>query len=259
MAEFVSYPEATPNWVDLATTDVEGAALFYRRLFGWTTELVPLTREVTYTMCLLRGRPVAAAFPLDPVAAEAGAPSHWTTCIAVADTDEAVLRLEKAGGSIVGHTLAGTLGRRVAVQDLDGAFFALWQPGSLAGSAFANESGAFTWNELQTHDVARAEEFYREVFDWDVASMPTPTGSTYHVFRRGGRDVAGMMAIDPRWGPVPPHWGVYFAVDDCDAAAAKAHELGAAIDVKPMSIGESARIAMVRDPQGAYIWLSAGM
>jgi predicted enzyme related to lactoylglutathione lyase len=259
MAEFVSYPEGTPNWVDLATTDVEGAALFYRRLFGWTTELAPLTRDVTYTMCLLRGRPVAAVFPLDPAAVAAGAPSHWTTCIGTADADDAILRVEKAGGSVVGPPLAGRLGRRVAVQDADGAFFALWEPRSHAGSAWANEPGSFTWNELQTHDIVGAEEFYRDVLDWDVASIPTPTGSSYHVFRRGGRDVAGMMAIDPRWGPVPPHWGVYFAVDDCDAAAGEAHDLGGTIDVKPMPIGESGRISMVRDPQGAHLWLSAGM
>jgi predicted enzyme related to lactoylglutathione lyase len=160
---------------------------------------------------------------------------------------------------VFGSPSIGPLGQRIAVEDAVGAFFALWQPGSLPGAAFANEPGSFVWNELQTSDVARAADFYRDVFDWDVATTPTPAGSPYHVFRHGGRDVAGMMKIDPAWGPVPPHWGVYFAVDDCDVAAEEAHDLGATVEIKPMSISETGRIAMVRDPEDAYFWISSGM
>ena len=49
---------------------------------------------------------------------------------------------------------------------------------------------------------------------------------------------------------VPPHWGVCFAVADCDATVAKAREHGATITYEPMdmSIG---RFAGIVDPQGA--------
>ena len=147
MTEFTSYPHGTPNWVDLATSDVDGAAGFYCRLFGWTTERVPFTDDIDYTMCLLRGQPVAALYSLDPMAAAGGAPSHWSTCIAVSDVVEVLEMVAKAGGKPFGPVLDSPLGRRAAVQDPTGAFFALWEAGSLIGSAFANEPGAFTWNE----------------------------------------------------------------------------------------------------------------
>lgn len=35
MAEFTSYEPGTPSWIDLATTDLEGAKVFYAGLFGW--------------------------------------------------------------------------------------------------------------------------------------------------------------------------------------------------------------------------------
>ena len=259
MAEFTSYPNGTPNWVDLATTDVEEASSFYRNLFGWTTEAVPFTDTINYTMCHLRGRPVAAIYPLDPMAAAAGAPAHWSTCIAVDDVEETLRHVEKAGGLQFGALLESSLGRRAAVQDAVGAFFALGQAGSLSGSAFANEPGAFTWNELQTNDVVRAGDFYRDVFAWDVEPTPMPTGNVYHVFRCDGRERAGMMEIDPTWGPVPPNWGVYFAIDDCDAAASAVGDLGGGVEVPPMSISEAGRIAMLTDRRGAYFWVSSGM
>ena len=259
MAEFTSYPHGMPNWVDLATTDVDEAAAFYRNMFGWSTEVIPFTDTIDYTMCHLRGRPVAAIFPLDPMAAKGGAPSHWSTCIAVDDLEETLLHVEKAGGMAFGPRLESPLGTRIAVQDSAGAFFALWKAGTLHGSAFANEPGAFTWNELQTHDVVHSADFYPDVFEWTVEATPMPTGSVYHVFRRDGHELAGMMEIEPEWGPVPPNWGVYFAIDDCEGAAAAIEDLGGSIEVPPMSISEAGRIAMLRDPMGAHFWVSSGM
>jgi predicted enzyme related to lactoylglutathione lyase len=259
MTEFTSYPHGMPNWVDLATTDVDDAARFYRNLFGWTTQQVPFTAGVDYTMCLLRGQPVAAIYPLDPMAAAGGAPSHWSSCLAVTDMSETLEMIERAGGLRFGPVLESSLGLRAAAQDPTGAFLALWERGSLVGSAFANEPGSFTWNELQTNDVTAASDFYRDVFDWKVEATQMPTGNVYHVFRRDGHELAGMMEIQPEWGPVPPNWGVYFAIDDCDAAALASTELGGGIEVPAMSISDSGRIAMLQDPQGAYFWISSGM
>ena len=170
------------------------------------------SRTRSSTRCVISGVVrLPRIFPLDPMAVDAGAPAHWSTCIAVNDLEEALRYVEKGGGTPFGPTNESTLGRRAAIQDSVGAFFALWQAGSLAGSAFANEPGAFTWNELQTNDVVRAADFYQDVLGWDVDATPMPTGNVYHVFRREGHELAGMMEIDPEWGPVPPNWSVYFA------------------------------------------------
>ncbi|MGH2833963.1 MAG: VOC family protein [Solirubrobacteraceae bacterium] len=47
-----------------------------------------------------------------------------------------------------------------------------------------------------------------------------------------------------------PHWGVCFAVADCDATAAKARELGATVTNEPVSM-PIGRFAGLIDPQGA--------
>jgi predicted enzyme related to lactoylglutathione lyase len=49
---------------------------------------------------------------------------------------------------------------------------------------------------------------------------------------------------------VPPHWAVYFAVADTDAAVARIAELGGSVMMPPMDI-EPGRFAVVADPYGA--------
>jgi predicted enzyme related to lactoylglutathione lyase len=52
-------------------------------------------------------------------------------------------------------------------------------------------------------------------------------------------------------GPIPPHWLVYFAVDDCDAKVQKATELGARVMKPAENIPGVGRFAILTDPQGA--------
>jgi predicted enzyme related to lactoylglutathione lyase len=51
----------------------------------------------------------------------------------------------------------------------------------------------------------------------------------------------------------PPHWGVYITVDDVDATAAKAQQLGATTIVPPTDIPNVGRFCTFQDPQGAVI------
>jgi uncharacterized protein len=50
---------------------------------------------------------------------------------------------------------------------------------------------------------------------------------------------------------------VYFATDDLEAATRKVEELGGAIMLPPTPV-PAGRIAVARDPQGAYFALWAG-
>ena len=50
---------------------------------------------------------------------------------------------------------------------------------------------------------------------------------------------------------MPPNWLPYFAVEDCDASAAKAQALGGGTVVAPTDVPEVGRFAILRDPQGA--------
>jgi len=259
MSEFTSYAPGTPSWIDLATTDPDGAKTFYAGIFGWTVVDVP-TGAGVYTMFMLKGKPVAAVFGIGEDMAARGVPPHWVTYMAVDDVDEAAARVTSAGGTVVQAPRdVMDSGRMAMALDPTGASFALWQAGAHFGSAFANEHGSFTWNELQTNDPDRAAAFYAAVLGWEAESAEMPTGITYTSFKVGDRAVAGMMAIQPEWGPVPPNWGVYLAVDDCDDAVAKALELGGVVEMSPSDIPDVGRFALLKDPQGAYFYVLAGM
>ena len=73
-------------------------------------------------------------------------------------------------------------------------------------------------------------------------------GQEYTLFEAAGQQVGGSMA--PPMPGIPNHWQVYFAVDDADATAAKAAELGGTVQVPPFDTPVG-RIAVIGDPQGA--------
>ncbi len=62
--------------------------------------------------------------------------------------------------------------------------------------------------------------------------------------------VASINPIPGDQPDTPPHWTVTFAVDDADAAAAKAAELGGRVIVPPFDAPWS-RLTILSDPQGA--------
>jgi uncharacterized protein len=62
--------------------------------------------------------------------------------------------------------------------------------------------------------------------------------------------VAGVNLIPDDQPDVPAHWGVTFAVDDADAIAARAAELGGRVVVPPFD-APWVRMTVISDPQGA--------
>jgi len=249
------YPHGTPSWVDLTTTDVAAASAFYAALFGW--EIDDGGGELGgYTMCRLRGRDVAALSPMPAEQQAAGLPSTWNTYITVDDTDAAVARVGPAGGRVLSAPVdVMDLGRMAVIAEPSGAVVCLWQAGTHPGCGIVNEPGTLVWNELTTRAVDTAEAFYGAVLGWRFAdSTELDTGGTYHVAQRPG-DHAGVAGIMPmvgdRWPPgLPPQWVVYFAVDDADASAARAAEVGGTVHVPPTDIAVG-RFSVIADPTGA--------
>ena len=67
----------------------------------------------------------------------------------------------------------------------------------------------------------------------------------------GFEDVVATLNPIPDDQPeTPPHWGVTFAVDDADATAEKATELGGQVVVPPFD-APWVRMTVITDPQGA--------
>src|SRR5262245_31116730 len=94
--------------------------------------------------------------------------------------------------------------------------------------------GTFCWPELYVPDTDQGKKFYTALFGWTFNDTPLPAesgGGNYTIFQLGGRDAAAMYQLGPQMkeAGVPPNWGTYVAVDDADAAAKKAKELGAKI------------------------------
>jgi hypothetical protein len=73
----------------------------------------------------------------------------------------------------------------------------------------------------------------------------------YTEFQLDGQAIGGMMPMGDMFPPeVPPHWLVYFAVQDCDATLASARDLGATVLAPPRDIPVG-RFAVMADPQRA--------
>lgn len=251
MPVVTSYKQGTPCFVDLATTDEAGAIKFYGDLFGWTEEAMPMGPDQYYHMFSLKGSTAAGMYKLSPEMGDH--PPYWATYIAVDNADEAGQRATQAGGKqVMDPTDVFDAGRMVMIQDPQEAFVALWQANNHIGSQVVNEPGSVIWNELRTTDSAAAADFYGKVLGVTSQKVPMP-GMEYTILNVGDRGVAGVMGITPEMGPMPPHWAVFFAVDDADAMTKKAESLGAKVIMPPQDIPEVGRFAVLQDPQGAFL------
>lgn len=112
--------------------------------------------------------------------------------------------------------------------------------------------GAFSWSELLTTDPAAAADFYGQLFGWTVKDMGEQMGH-YRVANIGEIGVGGIMSIPPQAQGMPPRWGCYVTVDDCDATLAQAEKMGAKIVVQAMDVPGVGRMGGFIDPQGAML------
>jgi predicted enzyme related to lactoylglutathione lyase len=242
-----SYAQGTPNWVDLQTSNQDAAKAFYSGLFGWTYDDQPMPEGPVYSMAMLGQHPVAAIAPQPPEMAAAGVPPMWNTYLAVDSVDDAVAKVEAAGGKVAMAPFdVMDAGRMAFVMDPSGAAVALWQANQHIGATLVNEPGAVTWNELITTDPG-VTKFYSDLLGLTTSTMDMGGGS-YTMFEAGGQAVGGTTA--PQMPGVPNHWHVYFEVADADATAAQARELGGTVVAEPFDIPVG-RIAVIADPQGA--------
>ncbi len=240
------YAPGVPCWVDLGTSDIEAASSFYGQLFGWQAETSPDPNAGGYTFFMLQDRPVAAAMPL----MSEGQPPAWNCYVSVDDAAATGRAVESNGGKVLMAPME-VMGQGTMAMFLDpeGAPFAVWQPGAFAGAGTVNDPNSFCWSELSTRDPEGARRFYPQVFGWDHQTADFEGGS-YTEWKVGGRSIAGMMPMTVQPPEVPPHWAVYFAVPDAEAALATAQRLGAT-PLMPLMNVDIGRFTALLDPQGA--------
>ncbi|MBA2782663.1 MAG: VOC family protein, partial [Rubrobacteraceae bacterium] len=100
MGKRESYEPGTFCWVDLATTDPEGASAFYTGLFGWEAEDAQGGSGGMYTLMHLDGDEVCAIYDLDEERREQGVPSHWLSYVSVESADTTASRARELGGEV---------------------------------------------------------------------------------------------------------------------------------------------------------------
>jgi uncharacterized protein len=246
LVEVESYEHGVPSWVDLGSPDPARAAAFYTDLFGWDVQQGP-PESGGYAIAHLRGKPVAGLGPQ-----QNPGPPVWATYVNVGDADSIVAKVTANGGQVFMAPFdVMDVGRMAVFADPVGAVFSVWQPGRHLGAGIVNEPGTYSWSELITTDVAGAKTFYMAVFDWGAETHGPDGPGGYTEWKVSGRSVAGMMTKpDEMPAQVPPHWMVYFAVADADAAAERIGDLGGTVIVAPRDI-EPGRFAVAVDPTGA--------
>ncbi|HWF54579.1 MAG TPA: VOC family protein [Solirubrobacteraceae bacterium] len=265
------YIPGVPCWVDTSQPDPDAAVAFYSGLFGWEFEdMMPPGAPGKYFIARLGGGDVAA---VSSPPQDGPATAMWNTYIWVQSADEAASRVRDAGGRVLTEPFdVMRAGRMAVVADREGATFCLWEAGEHKGARIVNEPGSLNFNGLNTRDVQAAKAFYGSVFGWEtldlggVPAMWTLPGYGEFLEQRdpglrasmaetgapeGFADV--VAAIDPVTGDhadTPMQWSVTFAVDDADATASRAAQLGGQVLVAPFD-APWVRMTVIADPQGA--------
>ncbi|MCZ2148419.1 MAG: VOC family protein [Bryobacterales bacterium] len=250
MPHIDSHPAGSFCWFELGTTDQNAAKTFYSTLFGWSANDSPMGPGHLYTTFHLDGRSCAAAYTITPEMSRQGVPPHWMVYVAVGSADDTASKAKELGGNVVMAPFdVMDLGRMAVIQDPAGAAFSIWQGKSVKGTGITGEPGTFCWGELSTSDIPGAQAFYSGLFGWKI--VPGQVDETYLHIENGAAMIGGIPPAKYRNPNVPPHWVSYFLVTDCDAAAAKANDLGAKLLFGPETMEKVGRLAFVADPQSA--------
>ena len=271
------YMEGVTCWVDTDLPDPNAGTEFYGGLFGWEFEdRMPADAAGNYFVAQLRGLDVAAVGSRPD---EADWSPAWNTYIWVESADEAAAKVKAAGGAVVMEPfdIPGA-GRMAAVADPQGAAFNVWEAREHKGAQLVNYADTL---ELQRADDERSRGcgrlLRRGVRLGGVRGtgwLPVLRGARLRGFpgalgphaatpagrgRRPGRvretRPRGSASMEGQPEGTPPNWGVNFAVDDADAKAARATELGGKVLVEPFD-APPVRMAVISDPQGAVFSVS---
>jgi uncharacterized protein len=249
MGERTSFPPGTFSWVDLQTTDQDAAKAFYADLLGWEYEEVPIGDGATYSMAKLQGHSVAA---IGGVQGD-DMPPHWNCYVTVESADASADRARELGATIIAPPFdVFDAGRMAVFQDPQGAILSVWEPKENIGAGLVNAPGALSWNDLISPDVEASVAFYRDLFGWEIEEIAP---GVYWSIVNAGNPNGGMMPTPPGSHPA---WNLYFAVDDVDAATARAGELGAETVMGPMDVPNGGRFSVLRDPQNAVFSVLSG-
>ncbi|NOR39851.1 MAG: hypothetical protein GQ537_01420 [Gammaproteobacteria bacterium] len=232
-------------WVDLVTSDIEQAADFYRKVFGWD---IAISKDGAFASASYNGSPVSTLARYEDNEAPDGE-ARWLISISVSDVADAAAAVKSNGGKVLeGPTDLPDRGRYVLVEDSRGALLMLLKA---SGGDPADEKAldnTWLWAELWTDEPGQAVEFYKSVVGYKSKSVRDASGDEILVL---GRDnTARATVVEIPWEEVEPNWLPYLQVQDVLATAKLAVESGGELVIAPMRDADGSTLAIVADPTG---------
>lgn len=212
--------------IQLRTTDVAAARLFYRALLGDEgADMVPLPAE----------------------AIARGARPHWLGHLGVDDVEGTAQAFTARGATRLGPTRAAADGGTVAIlRDSGGAVVAL-----SAVSAVPPPANV-VWQSLNTADLPGVIATYCGVLGWQLTEaleLGALGRQQQFAWAPGGPSVGTMADTAGRPG-VHAHWLFHFRVAALEPAVAAVRAAGG-VALDPITLPGGARVAVCDDPQGA--------
>ncbi|MEZ5098276.1 MAG: VOC family protein [Thermoleophilia bacterium] len=237
-----------PCWIDLFSSDTDGATAFYGDLLGWRAEL-PEEGFGGYFVFTRDGEVVAGCMAND---GSAGMPDTWSVYLATDDAERVATDAVAHGGQVHVPPMAiAENGTMTFLADQAGAAIGAWQANRMQGFTVRGEVGTPYWFELFTLDYDRSVDFYRTVFRWDAHTASDAPEFRYTTLGVGEGQLAGIMDMTPYLPEgAPAEWSIYFRVEDVDAALARVEQLGGAV-VHGAEDTPYGRLAEAADPTGA--------
>jgi hypothetical protein len=115
-------------------------------------------------------------------------------------------------------------------------------------------TGRFVWYEDLTKDPKAAIDFYTDVVGWKTQRF-TEGEHDYTMWVGSQGPLGGVMKLPDEAvkAGAGPHWMAHVQVENVDATAALAKQLGGTIHKEPTDIPTVGRFAVIGDPQGAHL------
>lgn len=113
-----------------------------------------------------------------------------------------------------------------------------------------DQIGTFCWWSLMTKDVSKANNFYRQLFDWNFSEMEIPGQDNSTIFAAGNGRFGNPVPLEKDF-PGPSHWITYITVEDVDKTCERAEKIGGNTCVPAFDLPTIGRTAIINDPIGS--------
>jgi predicted enzyme related to lactoylglutathione lyase len=229
------------TWFETVGPDPQKRAAFFAELFGWHTE----TAEGGYILIDTHsGRGMNGGVSEPP-------PDALPGSIFYAEDADIQAKLDRANGlgakTLMGVTEVPMVTFAVFADPWGNAIGLVQGDGETRVSAGANP--AVDWVEIGCSEPEKANDFYRELFDWAIVGDQPGEGGQVHAGFRTGSEVGAHGGIgSSRDGQ--PHIDIYAKVDDVAKYVERIEPAGGAVVMPAMQVDDETQIAMFADPTG---------